>query len=68
MIESPTPQHGFFAVQVAVCAYLAGVVAVVLGLGWFGAPAGAMSIVFVAVAVAVLVPFWPAFRRLHPRH
>ena len=66
-IESPTPQHGFFAVQVAVCAYLVAVAGIVFALRELGLPAEVTGIASV-VGATLLVPFWSVFRRLHPSH
>lgn len=66
MLEPATPQHGFLAVQLAVSVYVVAVVCIVLGLRGLGLAADATGVTFVAVSAALLVPFWPVFRRLHP--
>lgn len=66
MLEPATPQHGFLAVQLVVSVYVVAVVGIVLGLRELGLTTGATGVAFVVVSAALLVPFWPVFRRLHP--
>lgn len=66
MFEVPAPTHGYVPVIVAFWVYVLVAATTTAGLWLLGVPGRLVVPVFAGVALALLVPFVPVFRRLTP--
>ncbi|KAB1186813.1 MULTISPECIES: hypothetical protein [Haloferax] len=66
MFETPSPTHGYVPVVLVFWVYVLLVLGLTLTLRELGMPAAWTLYVFVGVAVLLLKPFVPLFRRYVP--